>query len=95
MQTKPKEGKKDGVPIKGNPNHPVTRAMQDEWYKICAILVYRLGGSATITVDDIASFATYERHNVLCHVRKESVELRLVDDIEGAELSKRAGGEVV
>lgn len=37
-----------------NPNHPVTRAVSDQWHKIAALLVNKSGGHVVTSASDFS-----------------------------------------
>lgn len=75
----------------GNPNHPVTRALEGEWHKLCAIVMQKLGATTvTITSEDIAAVTAT---NIVADARgNDSIVLRLVGDEEAERLTRRHGG---
>jgi len=76
-----------------NPNHPVVQEMREQWYKIAAILLRRLGGEAIITDDEIAAFASASKHNIVIDTRgNTNLRLSLVDDEKARELARKEGG---
>ena len=76
-----------------NPNHPVTQAMHEQWYKLCAILLFKSGKTELqITADDIERFARSGLCNIVNHVKNEKITLRLVSDAEGTRLAREEGG---
>jgi hypothetical protein len=76
-----------------NPNHPVTRSMHDNWHKLCAIVMLKLGKtSIDITSADIEALSISGRANIVCREHGETITLSLVTDDEAVELAKREGG---
>lgn len=77
-----------------NPNHPVSRAFGDEWHKLCALILSKLGlDRIYITAEDIAALEA--RHGgavILCHSRKDSIELRIVTEEEAERIGREVGG---
>lgn len=77
-----------------NPNHPVTRMAYDEWPKLCALILSKLGiDRIYIAAEDIAALeARPGRTVMLCHAHQESIELRLVTEQEAERIAREAGG---
>jgi hypothetical protein len=76
-----------------NPNHPVVHEMHDQWYKLCAILLFKSGQTeARITLDDIEKFSSSGLANIAIHPKGKTITLRLVSDIEASRLAKQEGG---
>lgn len=81
------------MPIAGNPNHPVVKETQEQWYKLCAILMHKQGlTEVEITAADIDAFMHSGRANITVHPKHDRYILRLVSDEEGARLAREAGG---
>lgn len=83
-----------------NPDHPVTRAMRDQWHKIVAILLHRFGdpldGRVVLSPADIASFqagmAVTGGANVVIEERDDGLHVWLVGDDEAAKLADGGQG---
>lgn len=76
-----------------NPNHPVTRAMREQWHKIAAILVHKTGRTeAVISPRDIEEFIVSGCTNVTIRELPDGIHVRLVSDEEAARLAKKEGG---
>jgi hypothetical protein len=65
-----------------NPEHPVTKALHDQWYKLCALLLMRLGNSAVIAEADLTAlverFADGGGPAIVCHSKTDGIYLTLV-----------------
>lgn len=59
-----------------NPEHPATQAAHDQWHKIAALLVKKLGGKTVITSEGIAELTS--NSVVLTHFKKDSIELEIL-----------------
>lgn len=81
----------------GNPNHPVVREVQDQWYKLCAIAIFKSGQtSLEITQEDIERFMASGRANIVVDTRGGTkMLLRLVTDEEGRQIARTEGGLAV
>ena len=76
-----------------NPNHPVTRAIHDEWYKLCALALFKSGlTECEITVEDIEDFNASGLGNIVVDSRENRLILRLVGDREAERLAQEEGG---
>lgn len=76
-----------------NPNHPVTRAVREEWHKVAALLMFKFGVTdVTITLADIENWTKFDRMNIVLHEHRDSLEVRLVTDAEATQLAAKAGG---
>jgi hypothetical protein len=82
------------APIEGelNPNHVVTQSMREQWHKIAALLLLKLGGEASITLRDVANMGKKQRSNIVIQEKNEGLKLRLVSDTEAARLAREEGG---
>lgn len=78
-----------------NPNHPVTREMREQWHKLCALAMFKLGApEVDITSADIAEFeaALGAGASITVHPKDDVLELRLVNGAEAARLAREHGG---
>ena len=76
-----------------NPNHPAVREVQEQWYKLCAILIHKSGATeAKITASDIERFAESGLANIAIHPKDDVITLRLVGDKEAREIARKEGG---
>jgi len=79
---------------KGNPNHPVVREVENQWHKLCAIVLYLSGKSELeITPADMDRFIASGAINIVVDTRGGiNLTLRLVDDVEAECLARKHGG---
>jgi hypothetical protein len=75
-----------------NPEHPVVRELHDNWYKICALLLFKLAGAreVRITAEDIRGMENRYRPGmpvVMVHAKKDELVVRLVTEEEGRRLA--------
>jgi hypothetical protein len=76
-----------------NPNHPVVREAQDQWYKLCAIMIHKQGlTEIKITAKDIEAFMASGRANITIYPKEDTITLRLVTEEEAQKLARQAGG---
>jgi hypothetical protein len=79
-----------------NPNHPVSRALDEELMsKMLAILVQRLGGHVTITKGDIHELSSAFGGSgpaLLTHIHTDNIELRVMSGTDGLVIAREAGG---
>jgi hypothetical protein len=76
-----------------NPNHPVTKEIDEQWYKICAVLMHKQGlTEVTITQADLESFLASGRANISVYPSGDIMTLRLHTDEEARKLAREAGG---
>ncbi len=78
-----------------NPNHPVTVEVREQWHKLCAIALHKLGVSELeITSADICAFAEAlgEGAAIVADARNHRLILRLVNGAEAARLARKEGG---
>ena len=79
-----------------NPNHPVTREPHDHWYKIAALILWRLGKKRFIITPDEVYKAFKEDLNITVRFSDEvGIELTLVDSKEASRLARKEGGLAV
>ena len=75
-----------------NPNHPTTRAVADQWHKIAALVMHKLGvQSAEITARDIDALND-DGLVIVAHGKRDCLQIRLVSFAEGERLAREAGG---
>ena len=75
-----------------NPNHPVTKAAHEEWHKIVAILLHKLGiQEITITANDIDKLmrAFPDMPTVILKGEGETLRLSLVSLEEGKKAAEK------
>lgn len=81
------------MPKSLNPNHPVVQEVQDQWYKLCAILIHRSGATEVkITWSDVDAFADSGLANIVVHPQDDGITLRLVSNKEAREIARKEGG---
>lgn len=82
--------------ITGNPNHPVVQALDDQWHKLAAIVLFKyrdvLPNTIVITGADIEAFIRSGLTNIVAHDRRDGMHLSLVNDDDGMRLAREAGG---
>lgn len=79
-----------------NPNHAVTRAAHDQWHKIAALILVKLGiKEVKIGREDVDKL-TAGNVNIVLDARKETetgfMTIRIVDDKTAMELARKEGG---
>lgn len=79
-----------------NPNHKVVRQARQEWHKIAALIMVKLGlTELQLTLDDVNKVAA-GNVNIVLDARGESetgiLTVRIVDDKTAAELARTEGG---
>lgn len=76
----------------GNPNHPVTQATADQWHKLCAMVMFKLGVTKIkLSPRDINTFLESGLANITVRF-DDYVNLELVTDEQAAILAKKEGG---
>lgn len=77
-----------------NPNHPVTQELGDNWHKIVAILMMRVGITKfTITEEDIDRLVLDgENVCVVADCRNGGITVSLHKESEAAAIARAAGG---
>lgn len=78
----------------GNPNHPVSRATEDQWHKIAALLVLKMGTDrVVITSEDInRAFKREGGVNITVRFTETGIILAIVGDAEAERLAREQGG---
>lgn len=79
-----------------NPNHKVVRQARDEWHKIAALIMVKLGlNELQLTMDDVNKLAA-GNVNIVLDARGERetgiMTVRIVDDKTAAEMARKEGG---
>ena len=78
-----------------NPNHPVTQSVHDQWHKIVALLMAKIGSRrVVISPDEVKRFAEEGDGNNIT-IRFDDclgIELRLVSDNEAVRLARQERG---
>jgi hypothetical protein len=79
-----------------NPNHPVMRAAEDQWFKIAALLLLKLPeAKALITTADIAALTTHfgdEMPTIVLNDRADGLHVYLITESEAQVLARKEGG---
>jgi hypothetical protein len=79
-----------------NPNHPVMRAVEDQWFKIAALLLLKLPDAmALITasdINDLASMFNGEMPTIVMNDKADGLHVYFVTESEGRELASKEGG---
>jgi len=74
-----------------NPNHPATQAMHDQWHKVCAILMAKLGEDhVVITMDDVRQLDP--ETSIVFQELGDGIHLRMVGPEEAERLAREHGG---
>lgn len=73
-----------------NPNHAVTRQMEEHWHKIAAMLVQKSGGHVILSLPDIESFP--RNGCITIQELEDGIHLRIVDERTGKALARKEGG---
>jgi hypothetical protein len=79
-----------------NPNHKVVRQARQQWHKIAALIMVKLGKTELqLTLEDVNKIAA-GNVNIVLDARGESetgiLTVRIVDDKTAAELARKEGG---
>lgn len=79
-----------------NPNHAATRAARENWHKIAAMLMRKMGKTeVVISLEEIANFtadASQAKNITIRFDDNIGIELKLVDDEEAGRLAREQGG---
>jgi len=77
-----------------NPNHPVTREVHEQWHKIAAIMLHKMGRQKLrITIADLQAWEReYPGGGIVIKANNLDIELWLVDADQARELSRKEGG---
>ncbi|CAJ0698738.1 hypothetical protein [Ralstonia holmesii] len=79
-----------------NPNHPTTAAARDQWHKLCALVLHKLGGEAVITSEDITDlgeeFARGGGPAIVMRETHRGIELSLISMEKAEDLARQHGG---
>ena len=76
-----------------NPNHPTTQAARDQWHKICALVMYKLGVTyIEISSEDINAFTSSASNNIIVRDTGKKLIVGLANDADAAKLAKESGG---
>lgn len=74
----------------GNPNHPVSLAMEQQWHKIAALIMQAAGlTDVEITAELIRSL---HGKSVVADARGGRLLIRVVDEAEADRLTREHGG---
>ena len=78
-----------------NPNHKVVIQAHNQWHKIAALIMVKLGKTELqLTLDDVAKLTSDV--NIVLDARGERgtgiLTVRIVDDKTAAELARKEGG---
>lgn len=77
-----------------NPNHPVTAQMREQWHKVLAVLMCRLGMTEfEITSEALVAFERdYPGGAVVADARNGRFIVRLVTAEDGERMARAEGG---
>jgi hypothetical protein len=74
-----------------NPNHQVTRAVHDQWHKLCALLMAKFQTThVVISLADIRLLSG--KSNITVRELDDGIHLELVDDATAERLVRKEGG---
>lgn len=74
-----------------NPNHPVTQAVSDQWHKLVALLLRKMGTDhVVITAADL--MAMRPGSAIVVQELHDGLHLRLVDSETAEQLAREHGG---
>lgn len=77
--------------VEFNPNHRVTQAMHDQWHKICALLMMKMGQKhVIITPADIENIGLESA--IAVQELPDGIHIRLVDEKTALRLAREEGG---
>jgi hypothetical protein len=77
----------------GNPNHPVVKEFESQWYKLCAIVMWKAGlDTVQITSDDIDGFAVSGKANIVANTKGGKLTLSIVSAEVAERLARAEGG---
>lgn len=76
-----------------NPDHPVTKGLRDQWYKMLAIILWKhrhdLGDEVVISLEDLREFAESGHTTIVADDKRDGVHVFLVNDEEAIKLARR------
>lgn len=76
-----------------NPNHPVVTALDDQWHKIVAVMMLKLGlTEIVLTYEDVEAVTGQAKRNIAAKENEDGLRLWLVTDEEGMQLARENGG---
>lgn len=76
-----------------NTNHGVTAEVREQWHKLCALVMFKLGVTEIqITTDDVERFTASGRANITVRPKDHVLTLALVSDAEALRLARKEGG---
>ena len=82
------------LPLPGevNPNHPVTQFARENWHKIAALLMQRLGADEVeITIEDVERLSA-RGVSIVIQDKNERLFVRLIGNAEAERLAREEGG---
>jgi hypothetical protein len=75
-----------------NPHHPTTEMLRDQWAKIAALLIRKMGTTHVIlTPEDIFALGDMPS-SISVQELEDGLHLRLVDDVTAKRLAAEHGG---
>jgi hypothetical protein len=77
-----------------NPNHPTTTSVREQWHKLCALLMVKLGTDhVVITPNDIERLVRAGAGRaIVVQELADGLHLRMVDQAEADRLAREHGG---
>lgn len=74
-----------------NPNHPTTQAVHDQWHKIAALVMRKLGAThVLITADDVRKMVG--GNFIVVQELPDGLHVRMVDERTAMKLAREHGG---
>lgn len=72
-----------------NPNHPTTAALRDQWHKIAAIFLHKLGGEVLLTEKDIAAAIEPMQGKIIAAIGEgDAIRFKIVTEEQARELMR-------
>lgn len=77
-----------------NPNHPVTKELHNQWHKLAAIILHKLGmQTIDISIADIAAFENSYQNNgggaIVAEPKDDVIHITLVSMNEAEQLAQK------
>lgn len=76
-----------------NPEHPTSKALHDNWHKVAAIIMHKMGITETvITQEDLRAFQAQPNMHILADGQDDGIKVSLVTEAEARRIASEAGG---
>lgn len=75
-----------------NPDHPTTKGISDQWHKIAALILYKIGwDEILLTVDDVERGLAEGSMAVVAHETKDGLKIKRMTMADALVYARESG----